>query len=122
MLDAEMLAGRIERCLQNAGPLAHHNVTLNNDECRAIASALRQSKSREWQPIETAKLEEGSFLVWVPENLCTFHVVPLRDVNGKPTGKLAIFGGEHRDFLDRATHWMPRPTPPFSSADKPSET
>lgn len=58
-----------------------------------------------WRPIDTAPKDGKAFLVWVPENQCTFAVVA-RD------GKLSIFGGGHRDHIQHATHWQPLPEPP----------
>jgi len=66
-----------------------------------------------WQPIETAEKNSRARLVWVPERESTFCVTWRygRDEPLYPEGWV-IFGGEWREFLQRATHWQPLPAPP----------
>lgn len=75
----------------------------------------------DWQPIETAPKESGkSVLLYVPENRCVFAAYwdsheSRSDYGICPSG-WKIFGGPlgsgWRDFLQRASHWMPLPKPP----------
>ena len=59
-----------------------------------------------WQPIETAP-KQGAILLWVPENKCTYCAIWSK--NGCGYTGWVIFGGEWREHLQRATHWMPLP-------------
>jgi hypothetical protein len=68
----------------------------------------------EWQPIETCPKTPTARLVWVPENQCIYCVAWKEDREYPWSGAWSIFGGGHRDAIQRATHWMPLPafTPP----------
>jgi Protein of unknown function (DUF551) len=63
----------------------------------------------EWQPIETAPKDSRARLIWVPENECIYCV--------SWNSGWEIFGGDRREHLQRATHWMPLPTPPTSEQE-----
>jgi len=65
-----------------------------------------------WQPIETAPRDRKARLVWVPENRCIYCAAWQEDEEYPWGGNWVIFGGGHRDLLNRATHWMPLPEPP----------
>jgi hypothetical protein len=90
------------------------------DRIEALEAQLAESRAglAQWQPIETAPKDGGSFLAWVPENKCVFCVVWREDIEYPWGGDLAIFGGDIRDFLKRATHWMPLPPPPGAALAK----
>ena len=74
--------------------------------CRWTCDPVPSTDSA-WQPIETAPQDGPSFLVWVPENLCTYLVIARN-------GRFEIFGGGYRDKIQRATHWMHLPSSPQS--------
>jgi hypothetical protein len=65
-----------------------------------------------WQPIETAPKNGGAILVWVASIERVFCAVWREDEEYPWSGGWAIFGGDHRQFLRKATHWMPLPEPP----------
>ena len=68
--------------------------------------AQAQLDAVKWQPIETAP-KQGAILLWVPENKCTYCAIWSK--NGCGYTGWVIFGGEWREHLQRATHWMPLP-------------
>ena len=63
----------------------------------------------EWQPIETAPEGGRGILIYVPENRCIYGAY----WSSYSTGYgWCVFGGGFREHLQRATHWMPLPSPP----------
>lgn len=69
-----------------------------------------------WQPIETAPKDRKAVLLYVPENRCTYTAVWFGQ-----RGWWEIFGGDWRDHLQRASHWMPLPPPPAVSSHSQEE-
>ena len=67
--------------------------------------------SEGWEPIETAPRTRTARLIWVPGNLC-IYCVTWRDGDGEQPEGWQVFGGDWRDILQGATHWMPLPVPP----------
>ncbi len=65
----------------------------------------------EWQPIETAPKDRKAVLLYVPENRCVYSAIWVAH-----RGWWEIFGGDWRDHLQRASHWMPLPPSPFHSS------
>lgn len=74
----------------------------------------------DWQPIETAPRDSKARLVWCPENRCTYCVSwGTFWISGVENSGWLVFGGCHRDVIQRCTHWLPLPSPPALSLSPP---
>jgi hypothetical protein len=78
----------------------------------ARTAELEGAMADAWQPIETAPRTSKAILLWVPEVQCAFAVTWHDRKPGFWPEGWAIFGGDWRDHLQRATHWMPLPPAP----------
>jgi hypothetical protein len=82
-----------------------------------VRPAPREALAEAWQPIETAPpYEQGKgqrgFLVWVPDNRCTYMVRRCSN------GKFGIWGMQADDVLVfQPTHWQPLLAPPSARTD-----
>ena len=64
------------------------------------------SPATQWQPIETAPIQERrAILVYTPKNFCIFCVY-------WDSGVWSHFGTQSSQMMHVPTHWMPLPKPP----------
>ena len=73
--------------------------------------ALLEGAPSPWQPIETAPTHGQAFLVWCPQNTCTFAVYRRED-----SKQFYLWGGASTTLRDQfsltPTRWMPLPDAP----------
>jgi len=103
-IKSEKGTGYCNYCAKNQPELCRYVNTIGAiDHIEQLQAQLDAVK---WQPIETAP-KQGAILLWVPENKCTYCAIWSK--NGCGYTGWVIFGGEWREHLQRATHWMPLP-------------